>query len=102
MPALGPQPAALAMGLATASAVAGRTIVGWVMPVNADRRIVAPASYAVQLAGSIVFILAAGSSARLLFLGVLLFGAGIGNATSLPPLIAQVEFSEDRRRAGWL
>jgi hypothetical protein len=26
---------------------------------------------------------------------VLLFGAGIGNATSLPPLIAQVEFVRD-------
>lgn len=27
-------------------------------------------------------------------LAVLLFGAGIGNTTSLPPLIAQVEFSK--------
>ena len=31
----------------------------------------------------------------LLLLGVLLFGLGIGNATSLPPLIAQVEFVKD-------
>jgi hypothetical protein len=31
----------------------------------------------------------------LLIIGVLLFGAGIGNATSLPPLIAQVEFVRD-------
>jgi hypothetical protein len=28
----------------------------------------------------------------MLVVGVVLFGAGIGNATSLPPLIAQVEF----------
>jgi hypothetical protein len=28
-------------------------------------------------------------------LGVLLFGFGIGNATSLPPLIAQVEFVKE-------
>ena len=28
----------------------------------------------------------------LLLLGVVLFGVGFGNATSLPPLIAQVEF----------
>ena len=35
----------------------------------------------------------------LLWLGVILFGAGIGNATSLPPLIAQVEFVVGRRRA---
>jgi len=31
----------------------------------------------------------------LLLLGVILFGAGIGNATSLPPLIAQAEFVKD-------
>ena len=93
--ALGPQPAALAMGLATASAIAGRTIVGWVMHPQSDRRIMACASYSVQIAGSIAFIAAAGTSAPLLVLGVVLFGAGIGNATSLPPLIAQVEFPAD-------
>ena len=27
--------------------------------------------------------------------GIVLFGAGIGNATSLPPLIAQVEFAKE-------
>jgi MFS family permease len=31
----------------------------------------------------------------LLLVGVALFGAGIGNTTSLPPLIAQVEFVQD-------
>src|SRR6516165_3784136 len=95
VPALGPQQAGLAMGLATVSAVAGRTLVGWLMPANADRRLVACASYAVQIASSLVFILAAGTSVPLLLLGVLLFGSGIGNATSLPPLIAQVEFLKD-------
>jgi hypothetical protein len=57
---------------------------------------VACASYAVQIAGSIAFIAATGTSALLLLLGAVLFGAGIGNATSLPPLIAQVEFPENR------
>jgi hypothetical protein len=84
------------MGLATASAIGGHTAVGWVMPVDADRRVVASASYAVQIAGSIAFIAGAGTSAPLLLLGVVLFGAGIGNATSLPPLIAQAEYPEDR------
>jgi hypothetical protein len=84
------------MGLASASAIAGRTVVGWVMPVDADRRVVASANYAVQIAGSIAFIIATGTSAPLLLLGVVLFGAGIGNATSLPPLIAQAEFPEGR------
>jgi MFS family permease len=95
VPALGAQLAGLAMGLATASAIAGRTLVGWVMPSGADRRLVACVSYAVQIAGSIVLMAAAGESVPLLLVGVVLFGAGIGNATSLPPLIAQVEFVND-------
>jgi hypothetical protein len=94
-PALGPQPAGLAMGLATASAIAGRTLVGWLMPAGADRRLVACASYGVQIAGSIAFIAAAGASVPLLLVGLVLFGSGIGNATSLPPLIAQAEFLKD-------
>lgn len=92
VPALGAQTAGLAMGLATASAIGGRTLVGWLMPAGADRRLVACASYAVQIAGSLVLLAAAGGNVPLLLLGVVLFGAGIGNATSLPPLIAQVEF----------
>jgi MFS family permease len=91
-PALGAQSAGLAMGGATAAAIAGRTLVGWSMPVGTDRRLVACASYGVQIAGSMAFWLAAGDSVPLLIAGVVLFGAGIGNATSLPPLIAQAEF----------
>jgi MFS family permease len=94
-PALGAQLAGLAMGLATALAIAGRSIVGWLMPLGADRRLVASASYAAQLAGSIAFIAAAGTSVPLLMFGIVLFGIGFGNATSLPPLIAQIEFVED-------
>ena len=95
VPALGAQQAGLAMGLVTAVAIAGRTLLGWAMPAGADRRLVACASYAAQLAGSIVLIAAAGTSVPLLLLGVVLFGVGFGNATSLPPLIAQVEFVKD-------
>ena len=95
IPALGAQWAGLAMGGATAAAIAGRTLVGWLMPVGADRRLVACASYAVQIVGSIAFLVAAGTNVPLLLTGVILFGAGIGNATSLPPLIAQVEFVKD-------
>ena len=82
------------MGAATAAAILGRTLVGWLMPVGADRRLVACASYVVQIAGSIAFLVAAGTNVPLLLTGVILFGAGIGNATSLPPLIAQVEFTQ--------
>jgi hypothetical protein len=65
------------------------------MPLGADRRLVACGGYAAQLAGSIAFMLAAGTSVPLLLVGVVLFGAGFGNATSLAPLIAQVEFVKD-------
>jgi hypothetical protein len=91
-PALGPQRAGLAMGLVTLLAICGRTVLGWVLPLGSDRRLVACAGYAAQLAGSIAFAVADGSDVTLLFVGVVLFGAGFGNATSLPPLIAQVEF----------
>ena len=92
VPALGADGAGLAMGAATAAAIAGRTLVGWLMPARADRRLIACASYVVQIAGSLALIAAGGSNVALLLAGVLLFGLGIGNATSLPPLIAQTEF----------
>ncbi|QKH37603.1 MFS transporter [Achromobacter pestifer] len=91
-PLLGAQTAGLAMGLATAAAIGGRTLVGWLMPASVDRRKVACLAYAIQIAGSLVLMLAA-EHAWAIWLGVLLFGSGIGNATSLPPLIAQTEFA---------
>jgi MFS family permease len=95
VPALGAQAAGLAMGGATAAAIGGRTLVGWLMPASADRRRVAVASYVVQIVGVLALLLAGGETVALLLLGVFLFGAGIGNATSLPPLIAQVEFAKE-------
>jgi MFS family permease len=94
VPALGATPAGLAMGLVTAMAIAGRSPIGWTMP-DADRRLIACASYAVQIAGCAAFVAAAGTSVPLLLLGVVLFGAGFGNGTWLPPLIAQAEFVAD-------
>jgi MFS family permease len=95
VPALGAQAAGLAMGGATAAAIAGRSLVGWLMPASADRRLVAVASYVVQIVGVFALLAAGGETVVLLLLGVFLFGAGIGNATSLPPLIAQVEFAKE-------
>ena len=99
-PALGPQLAGFAMALITAIAIIGRALLGWTMPIGADRRVIACAGYAAQLVGSVMFYLAAGEEVWLLLAGVVLFGVGFGNATSLPPLIAQVEFvKEDVARA---
>ena len=94
-PALGARNAGIAMGAATACAIAGRTVVGWLLRPGADRRLVSCACYAVQVLGSLIFIAAAGDNVALLLAGVVLFGLGIGTATSLPPLIAQVEFAKD-------
>jgi hypothetical protein len=94
-PALGAQGAGLAAGMATAAAIMGRTLAGWLMPPDADRRVVAACSFGVQALGCAALLLAGGSSIPLLLAGVAMVGLGIGNATSLPPLIAQVEFAKE-------
>jgi MFS family permease len=96
VPALGVQYAGWALGLAPVFALIGRTVTVWLMPAGADRRLVAAASYAVQVLGLFAFVAAAGESVPLLLAGVVLFGFGIGNATSLPPLIAQAEFAPEQ------
>ena len=54
----------------------------------------------VQMLGCLCLFLAAPGSGYGAIAGVVLIGLGIGNATSLPPLIAQVEFSKpDAARA---
>lgn len=95
VPALGAGHAGLAMALITVMAIAGRTLLGSLMPPHADRRLVGYGGYLVQAAGSLVLMAAAGSHVPLLLAGIVLFGLGFGNATSLPPLIAQVEFAEE-------
>lgn len=92
VPALGPQGAGVAMGMATVAAIAGRSVGARCMVPGRSRRVVAAGNLVVQLVGGLALILATGESVPLLLLGVLLVGAGIGNVTSLPPLIAQVEF----------
>jgi hypothetical protein len=95
VPALGAQGAGFAAGAATAAAIAGRTVVGWLMFPGADRRLFGCGSYFVQILGFLAFLLSDGRDVPLLLLGVALFGAGIGNTTSLPPLIAQAEFAAE-------
>jgi len=92
VPTLGEAGAGATIGAATACAIGGRTLVGRLMPWDADRRVVAAANVGVQAVGS-VMLLCAGRSVPLELLGCGLFGLGLGNVTSLPPLIAQAEFS---------
>jgi hypothetical protein len=93
VPPLGEPLAGMTMGLATACAIGGRTVLGWVMRPGTSRRSVAAANVGLQACGSVVLLLAAGTSVPLLLLGCMLFGLGLGNVTSLPPLIAQTEFA---------
>jgi hypothetical protein len=94
VPVFGSQAAGLLMGGATVAAILGRTGIGWLMPVSADRRLIASASYGVQIIGTLMLLATGGENAAAMIIGVLLFGLGIGNATSLPPLIAQMEFDK--------
>jgi hypothetical protein len=93
VPALGEAGAGAASALTTGAAVAGRTLFGWLLPPGAARRLVAAAVYVVQVCGSLALLAAGGEQVALLMLGVVLFGVGLGNVTSLPPLVAQAEFS---------
>jgi len=95
VPVVGAQAAGLAMGFATACAIGGRLVVARVLPSGANRRIVAALAYAVQAMGSLVLLGVTEQQPVLILLGVALFGSGIGNATSLPPLIAQAEFDKE-------
>ena len=92
---LGAQVAGFAASGATAAAIIGRSVVGWLMPARADRRLFGCANYLSQILGSLAFFFAAGDNIPLLLLGIVLFGSGIGNTTSLPPMIAQAEFSRE-------
>jgi hypothetical protein len=93
VPALGASAASLVMAMATVCAIAGRTTFGWMMGDGSDRRLAAASSYAIQIVGLVCLAASGGRELMLVIPGVALFGFGIGNATSLPPLIAQREFA---------
>ncbi len=91
-PPLGTAGAGLALSLATGCAILGRTAVGTLLPAGVDRRLVGVGNFVMQAVGSLLLALAAGEGAALLLAGVVLFGLGIGQLLSLPPLIAQAEW----------
>ena len=88
-PVLGPGLAAGAISLITVCAIVGRTLLGKFLGEH-DRRFVAAGSLLMQTAGSL--LLALGEGSVTLTAGCILFGLGVGNLVSLPPLIAQREF----------
>ncbi|MDD5029785.1 MAG: hypothetical protein PHH58_09845 [Rhodoferax sp.] len=58
-----------------------------------NRRYAASASYAIQALGTLLLWTTGLDQLAFIVLGIVLFGLGIGNATSLPPLIAQSDFA---------
>lgn len=88
--ALGTTWAGVAVSLTTAMAVAGRTVLGWLAPADLNWRSAAAGNFLVQVTGSVVLAIA-GRQPALLLLGCMLFGLGVGNMISIPPLIAQAE-----------
>jgi MFS family permease len=99
-PELGRLGAGLAAGASGLAAVVGRLAVGWRATGSTNWRVVASYSLVAQALGCGVLLLSHENSATLLVLGVVLFGLGVGNASSVPPVIANLEFSErDAARA---
>jgi MFS family permease len=91
-PDLGMSHAGILVSLATICAIIGRTMAGkWIG--EHDRRLAAAINFAVQIGGVMLLIFSTGWAG--LTLGCVLFGLGIGNLTSLPPLIVQKEFERE-------
>ncbi len=103
VPALGKPGAGSTMAGVTGCAIFGRFLLGFLLPPGLDRRLAAAVNVGLQALGSVVLLLAA-DSVPLLLLGCALFGPGLGNVTSLPPLIAQAEFrpAEQARVVAWV
>ncbi len=94
-PAMGAQAAGWMMALATGCGMGGRLLMARLLGPATDRRVAASAGYAIQALGTLALLAAAPGQWLLIVPGVVLFGLGIGNATSLPPLIAQAEFAPE-------
>lgn len=92
-PVLGRQGAGLAAGALGVAAIVGRLAVGSRATGASNWRAIACYSLAAQALGCGVLVLAHGSNPTLMVLGVVLFGFGVGNAISVPPVIANLEFS---------
>ncbi|MBV9250554.1 MAG: hypothetical protein JO227_15060, partial [Acetobacteraceae bacterium] len=91
-PMVGVTYAAAALSMTTASAIIGRMLLAALLG-DADRRMAAAVNFIMQACG--VILLAIGTAAITIFPGCVLFGLGVGNLLTLPPLIAQREFPPD-------
>jgi Uncharacterised MFS-type transporter YbfB len=88
-PQIGTVHAAMAVSLTTGCAVIGRLLLGALLG-DADRRWIAACNFVMQACG--VALIALASGVLSVIAGCALFGLGVGNLLTLPPLIAQREF----------
>ncbi|MBS0521844.1 MAG: MFS transporter [Proteobacteria bacterium] len=88
-PEVGPELAAAAVSVTTLCAIVGRTVAGRLAD-GRDARRLAAMNFVIQSVSTA--LLAFGTGMASLALGCVLFGLGVGNLVSLPPVIAQREF----------
>ena len=92
-PALGRQGAGWTAGAVGVTAVVGRVLVGSRADDRSNWRGIACLSLMAQILGCAVLVFVQGNHPVLLVFGAVLFGLGVGNAISVPPVIANLEFS---------
>ncbi len=88
-PRIGREGAALAVSLTTLAAIVGRLVTGAFID-RVDRRVASACNFAVQALA--VFAMIRWPSVPVLYVGCALFGLGVGNMTTFPSLIVQVEY----------
>ncbi len=94
-PRLGREGAALAVSLTTLAAIVGRLATGAFVD-RIDRRRAASCNFALQALG--VFAMIRWPLLPVLYLGCVIFGLGVGNMTTFPSLIVQVEYPKEHFR----
>jgi len=94
-PRLGREGAALAVSLTTLAAIVGRLVTGMFVD-RIDRRRAASCNFALQALA--VFAMIRWPSVPVLYLGCVIFGLGVGNMTTFPSLIVQVEYPKEHFR----
>jgi predicted MFS family arabinose efflux permease len=91
-PRLGAERAALALSLTSLAAIIGRLVTG-VFIDRVDRRLATAANLAVQAVALVAMI--RWPSPSILYVACALFGLGVGNMTTLPGLVVQVEYPKE-------
>jgi len=94
-PRLGREGAALAVSLTTLAAIVGRLATGAFVD-RIDRRRAASCNFALQALA--LFAMIRWPSVPMLYLGCVIFGLGVGNMTTFPSLIVQVEYPKEHFR----